>query len=367
MKSNVSSVFSTYKIGARRLKNRLALAPMTRVSANENGTVGPLMKDYYQSFAEGGFALIITEGLYTDKLYSQGYKFQPGLSDNAQVDSWKEITDAVHEHDGLIVAQLMHAGALSQYNKYTGSGAGPSAIKPLGKEMTFYYGEGEYSSPKAMTQEDIYDVVRGFAHAAKRAKLAGFDGVEIHGANGYLLDQFITVYTNERSDEYGGVLANRFRIYKDIISSVREAVGLDFIVGIRFSQSKVNDFEYTWPEKDEGAQHIFQSIEAMGIDYIHTTEHCAKEPAFEGGLSLSALAKKYAAVPVIANGGVSNENDANFLVESNQADIISLGKIALANPNWPNAVKAGKPLNDFDFEMFNPLADLKTGKQFLQG
>ena len=365
MKSTISNVFSDHKIGNLSLKNRLAVAPMTRVSANEDGTTGPLMQDYYQAFAEGGFALIITEGLYTDKTYSQCYKFQPGLTDAAQVASWKEVTDAVHKSGAVIIAQLMHAGALSQYNKYTGQSAAPSAVKPLGKEMTLYYGDGDYSVPKAMSTEDIDSAIHGFGNAAKLAKLAGFDGAEIHGANGYLLDQFITVYTNERTDAYGGELVNRLRIYKEVIASVRAAVGDDFIVGVRFSQGKVNDFEYKWPEKDADAKYTFQSANSFGVDYIHTTEFNAKDPAFGESLSLAKLAKKYGEVPVVANGGVNNEDDAKLLIDSNQADIISLGKIALANPNWPNAVKHKQELQEFSFDMFNPIADLKTGNEFL--
>jgi 2,4-dienoyl-CoA reductase-like NADH-dependent reductase (Old Yellow Enzyme family) len=364
-KRNYSNIFTNQKIGNITLKNRLAVAPMTRVSANENGTTGALMKEYYQSFAQGGFGLIITEGLYTDKHYSQCYKFQPGLTDEAQVKSWQEITDAVHKSDGVIIAQLMHAGALSQYNKYTGQGAAPSAVKPLGKEMTFYYGEGDYSIPKAMSKEDIENVVKGFANAAILAKRAGFDGVEIHGANGYLLDQFITVYTNERTDEYGGTLVNRLRIYQEIITSVRAAVGDDFIIGIRFSQSKVNDSTYQWPGKEADAKFTFESAKRFGVDYIHTTELLAKASAFDDSLSLAALAKEYGDVPVIANGSVNNENDANLLINSNQADVISLGKIALANQNWPNIVQEKIKLSEFSFEMFNPIADLKTANAFL--
>jgi len=364
--NNDSNIFSNHKIGNITLKNRLAVAPMTRVSANEDGTTGALMKYYYQSFSQGGFALIITEGIYTDKHYSQGYKFQPGLTDEAQVKSWKEVTSAVHESGGVIIAQLMHAGALSQYNKYTGHNAAPSAVKPLGKEMTFYYGEGDYSVPKAMSKEDIDNTINGFINAAKLAKIAGFDGVEIHGANGYLLDQFITVYTNERTDEYGGEIDSRLRIYQEIITSVRKAVGQDFIVGVRFSQGKVNDFEYKWPEKGADAKYIFQAANSFGVDYIHTTEFNAKDSAFEGSLSLAKFAKKYGKVPVIANGGVSSEDDAKLLIDSNQADFISLGKIALSNPNWPDLVKSKQKLQEFSFEMFDPIADLKTANKFFE-
>jgi 2,4-dienoyl-CoA reductase-like NADH-dependent reductase (Old Yellow Enzyme family) len=365
MSSKSVNLFSNQKIGNKNLKNRLAVSPMTRVSANYDGTAGILMKDYYQSFAQGGFGLIISEGIYTDKLYSQGYKYQPGLTDDAQVKSWKSITDEVHKSDSVIIAQLMHAGALAQYNKYSEHSAAPSAVKPLGKQMTFFYGEGEYSIPKAMNKADIDNAIAGFVSAAKLAKRAGFDGVEIHGANGYLLDQFITVYTNERTDEYGGELANRLRIYKEIITSVRKAVGQDFIIGIRFSQSKVNDFDYKWPGKDVDAQYTFQSASKCGVDYIHTTEHRAKEPAFEGGLSLTQLAKKHAAITVIANGGINNENDANLLIDSNQTDLIALGKTALANQNWPDIVKSKQRLNEFSFDMFNPIADLTTANNFL--
>jgi 2,4-dienoyl-CoA reductase-like NADH-dependent reductase (Old Yellow Enzyme family) len=364
MKNIKANIFSNYAIGKLTLKNRLAVAPMTRVSANHDGTTGELMKDYYQSFAQGGFALIITEGIYTDKNYSQGYKFQPGLTDEAQAKSWKPIIDTVHESGSSIIAQLMHAGAMSQYNKYTGSNSAPSAVKPLGQEMTFYYGEGDYSVPKAMSTEDIKNVISGFVNAAKLAKLAGFDGVEIHGANGYLLDQFITVYTNKRTDEYGGELVNRLRIYKEIIASVREAVGSDFIIGVRFSQGKVNDFDYKWPAKGEDAKYTFESVKKFGVDYIHTTESKAKDPAFEEGMSLARLAKKYGDLPVIANGSVVTENDATEIIDSNQADFVSIGKMALANPDWPKVIKNRKELREFNFDMFNPIADLKTSNEF---
>lgn len=365
MNSNNQSIFTQHKIGQLPLKNRLAVAPMTRVSAHEDGRVGPLMKDYYQSFAQGGFGLIITEGLYLDKHYSQGYKFQPGLADEAQAASWKPIIEAVHDSGSLIIAQLMHAGALSQYNKYSQDTAGPSAVKPLGQEMSFYYRKGDFSTPKAMSTEDIKIAINGFVNAAKLAKQAGFDGVEIHGANGYLLDQFITVHTNERTDEYGGDLVNRFRIYEEVITAIRKAVGDDFTVGIRFSQGKVNDFEYKWPGKSDDAKYTFESASKLGVDYIHTTEFIAKEPAFEQGLSLAELAKIHGGLPVIANGSIANESDALQLIDSNQADVVSVGKMALANPDWPHVIKNKQQLKEFNFSMFDPIADLKTANEFL--
>ncbi len=374
MKEQQSVIFESATLGSLRLNNRLAVAPMTRVSALRDGQVGPLMKDYYERFAKGGFGLIITEGLYTDELYSQGYLGQPGIATKQQAHSWLPVIQAVHDQGAKIIAQLMHAGALSQFNRFVDSTAGPSTVRPLGLQMPFYRGDGEYPTPSEMTEKDIADVIDGFVQSAILAKSVGFDGVEIHGANGYLLDQFLTVYTNQRTDQYGGSLDNRLRIYQQIIAAVKKAVGHDFTVGVRFSQKKVNDNEYLWPEGEEGAKKAFSSVAHSGVDFIHTTEPVLDQPAFEGvseeahegKLSLAALAKKYSGIPVIANGGVSDHSLASETIESNQADVIALGKTALANQDWPERVRAQEDLKTFTYEMFNPIADLETANKFFK-
>jgi 2,4-dienoyl-CoA reductase-like NADH-dependent reductase (Old Yellow Enzyme family) len=160
------------------------------------------MSDYYAAFADGGFGLVVTEGLYTDKAYSQGYLFQPGLSDEAQGSGWRPIVERVHAHGARMIAQLMHAGALSQEKAYRTSTRGPSAVRPKGQQMAFYRGTGEYPLPVAMSAVEISEAVGGFAKAAVLAKEAGFDGVEVHGANGYLLDQFLSEGVNLRDDRY---------------------------------------------------------------------------------------------------------------------------------------------------------------------
>lgn len=366
MNKNTTPLFSQSAITNLLLKNRLVVAPMTRVSGNKDGTVGPLMKSYYESFASGGFGLIISEGIYTDKQYSQAYKNQTGLTDSAQMSSWKNITQAVQKNGAKIIAQLMHAGALSQYNKYRDRNAAPSAVKPLGKEMTFYYGEGEYATPVEMNQEDIDDVIIGFAQAASYAKQAGFDGVEIHGANGYLLDQFLTLYTNNRIDTYGGELMNRLNLYKEIITAIRAAVGKNFVIGVRFSQSKVNDNEYKWPGKLNDAKQTFEYMRSLGVDYLHTTEANVNSPAFDNSSPLSELAKKYSELPVIANGGVVDKKGANELLTNQGIELVSIGKAALANPDWPNAVKLNKQLKTFSFAMFDPIANLTTAQEYFR-
>ncbi|MCH9690482.1 MAG: NADH:flavin oxidoreductase [Gammaproteobacteria bacterium] len=364
MSIKFKTLFETFYIKNLKISNRLVVAPMTRVSANADGSAGPLMKEYYQEFAKGGFGLMITEGLYTDQHYSQGYRNQPGIATTDQAETWREIIEGVHKNGAFIIAQLMHAGALSQYNSFANKTIGPSAVSPIGAQMSLYEGEGLYPTPAAMNEKDIARAISGFVNAAKHAKEVGFDGVEIHGANGYLLDQFLTSYTNTRDDSYGGSLTNRVRIYQEIIEAVRDAVGEQFIVGIRFSQKKVNDTEYVWEGGESAAEYIFSLVHECHADYIHTTEPMINKPAFKESVSLAALAKKYSCLPVIANGGVNDPDLAQIMISSGQADMIALGKMALANQDYPNLIKLGKPIKPFSFEMLTPRANLKCAKNY---
>ncbi len=212
-----------------------------------------------------------------------------------------------------------------------------------------------------MTTDDITAVRRAFVSAALLACDAGFDGVEIHGANGYLVDEFLTDFMNTRTDEYGGSVANRVRLAAEICADVVEAVGDDFPVGIRISQSKVSDYAHRWAGAEDDAAAIFQTLGRTGIDFIHTTEHKALAPAFgETGKSLAELAKEHGGVSVIVNGGLDDPADAAGLVEARIADIVALGKPALANRNWPQRVRDGQPLaGDFPADVLGPLATIK--------
>ncbi|EPJ43293.1 MAG: NADH:flavin oxidoreductase / NADH oxidase family [Osedax symbiont Rs2] len=361
---NSKNLFTGARLGQLQTTNRLVVAPMTRVSALEDGCVGPLMAEYYSEFATGGFGVIITEGLYTDRHYSQGYYKQPGLSSTEQAQSWQPVIKSVQQQGAKIIAQLMHAGALSSYNRFSEHSAAPSPVQPKGRQMSLYYGSGDYNLPVAMSLSDIDNVLQGFADAARRAKEAGFDGVEIHGANGYLLDQFLTDYTNQRTDQYGGELRNRLRIYTDIVARVRAAVGDDFLVGVRFSQKKVNDSQYCWPAAENAAREIFSGIAASGIDFIHITEPYVAQSAFSDGASLVNLAKKYSGLAVIGNGGVETAEQASVAFTEQHIDFLALGKVALANPDWPNLARQGGAIKAFDPAMFRPLADLASALDY---
>jgi 2,4-dienoyl-CoA reductase-like NADH-dependent reductase (Old Yellow Enzyme family) len=356
-------IVTPFDIGALKLKNRMALAPMTRVSASEGGNATPAMARYYERFARGGFGLVITEGIYTDRQYAQGYLNQPGITDSEQALAWREVVEAIHRHESAAIAQIMHAGALSQANRFVDHAAGPSAIRPKGEQMKFYYGEGAYRVPRALSDEAIADAIEGFAQAAKRAVgIAGFDGVEIHGANGYLLDQFMTDYCNQREDRWGGDVRQRLSLTLEVIAAVKKVVGHS-PVGVRISQGKVNDFQHKWAGGERDAQVIFASLADAGVDYIHVTEHEAWQPAFIGNeSSLVTLARRYAPnVTLIANGGVQTLQDADHALQSG-ADIVAVGKAALANPDWLQRSLESRALQAFDPSLLAPIAHIKDSE-----
>ncbi len=340
-------------INTSRISNRISVAPMSRVSTLGDGIPTQKMMDYYEQFAEGQFGLIITEGCYTDTRFSQAYPNQVGLTHEAQEAGWKRITSQIHKHDTKIILQLMHAGALSQHLSNTRA---PSRIPPLRKMLEDYsQANGPYPLPHAFNQHEINAVIRGFVETAIRAERAGFDGVEIHAANGYLLDQFLTEYTNTREDQYGGSIHNRIRLTCEIIQKIKSSVSPEFIVGTRLSQGKVNDFDYKWPDGEKMAQIVFADIAHAGTDYIHFAtegkgfEHGART---ENGTSLPQLARALTNLPVIANGGLHNLTLAQKIIQEGHGDLIALGTGALANPDFPNRLKSNQPISDFNNTFF---------------
>ncbi|GGD84164.1 oxidoreductase [Paenibacillus nasutitermitis] len=353
-----SNLFSPFQAGSLKLSNRAVLSPMTRTSAEASGLANDHMVRYYTRFAKGGFGLIITEGIYPDATNSRSYENQPGLANEAQAESWRPVIQAVHRERGKIVAQLMHAGALVQHNGF--EPVAPSAVKPVGTMLEDHGGSGEFAVPRAMTQEEIRNSIDSFALAALRAKQVGFDGVEVHAANGYLLDQFITDYTNHRTDEYGGSTERRLRLVVEVLKAIRAAVGPDYTVGVRISQGKVNDFHHKWAKGEADAKIIFEQLAAASPNYIHTTEYRAYAPAFaEDGPTLAELAKRYSNLPVIANGNLGEPERAAQLLETGDADLVSIGTSALVNPDWANKVKEGKELKLFDHYFLHPIATLR--------
>jgi len=362
--NSFSSILTPFDMGGISLSNRMAVAPMTRVTATPEGLPTGRMVEYYRGFAQGGFALLISEGLYTDDAYSQGYFNQPGLANDDQAKAWRAVTSAVHASGAKMIAQLMHAGALSQGNRFRDVSVGPSAIQPKGQQLAFYYGDGPYKVPVEMTEAQIEEAIEGFVASAKRAvTIAGFDAVEIHGANGYLLDQFLSEFSNQRTDRWGGGVAHRVELLAETIRRVKRGIRGAAPVGIRISQGKVNDFHAKWSGGEADAAIIFSRLVDAGVDFIHVTEFEAWRPAFEGGTdSLAALAKTYAPnIPVIANGSLHDIDRAEELLRVG-VDVVAMGRGALANPNMPTLLAAGCGLKPFDSAILGPIADIKDSE-----
>lgn len=357
-------ILSAYDMKGLASRNRLAVAPMTRVTASASGLATATMGDYYRRYAQGGYGIVITEGLYTDQAHAQGYRHQPGMADDEQARSWQPITAQARSHGASMVAQLMHAGALSQENHYRSHTIAPSAVKPAGQQMRFYHGEGEYAEPVAMSEDEIAQVIAGFVQSAERAvRIAGFHGIEIHGANGYLLDQFLTAHTNLRTDRWGGSIEGRVRLLSEVVRAVKTAVGDEVPVGIRISQGKVNDFTSKWPGGEDDARVIFGTLAAAGADFIHVTEFEAWQPAFAGGSdSLVTLARRHAAgVTIIANGSLDSIERATQALAAG-ADIVAVGRAALANPDLPRLFERGSAPRAFDSAILGPIADIKESE-----
>ncbi|WEX90655.1 NADH:flavin oxidoreductase [Sinorhizobium garamanticum] len=359
-----SPVFTGTSLKGLDFANRMSVAPMTRISASSAGVPGERMVRYYERFARGGFSLVTTEGIYTDKAYAQAYFGQPGLTDREQADAWHHVVDAVHAAGGRTFAQLMHGGALAQGNPYRPDTVGPSAIRPKGGQMTGYHGDGPYAMPREISEAEIAEAIEGFASAARLAiEAAGFDGIEIHGANGYLLDQFFTDYTNQREDRWGGDIVTRLGLSLEVLKAVRAAIGPSVPLGLRLSQGKVNDFRHKWAEREQGAARVFEALAESPADFVHVTEFEAWQPAFKGGdISLVSLARRHAPrLFLIANGSLHDLARAEQVMGAG-ADMIALGRGALVNPDWPRLTAERSDLRPFELPILAPISDIKDSE-----
>jgi 2,4-dienoyl-CoA reductase-like NADH-dependent reductase (Old Yellow Enzyme family) len=347
----LKTLFSTITIGTVTLRNRTVVAPMTRTSATEDGRVTDPMVVYYEEFARGGWGLVETEAAYIDNEYSQCRHCQPGIATTEHRDAWYRVVDAVHARGAAIFIQLQHAGALAEARKCRTETVGPSAIPPRSKKTL--------PVPRELTEAEIARIQEHFAGAAVRAVEAGFDGIELHGHNGYLIDQFLTDDTNVRTDRYGGPAANRIRFASETIEAVRRAVPAGFPVGIRLNQSKTDDPAYVWPGGEEDAATIVGSLLAAGANFFHISGlHLS--PAARGNQMLLDMARRLTNVAVIANGGLDEPGNAEALVSSGRADLVALARGALANPDWPLRVAAKLPLAAYNPAMIKPTPTLEN-------
>ena len=340
-------LFDTYKLGTLELKNRVVMAPMTRSRAINN-IPNKLMAEYYRQRSEAG--LIITEGV-APSANGLGYARIPGLFSDAQVEGWKIVTDAVHQADGKIFAQLMHTGRVSHPNNMAENAEilAPSAIGLSGEMWTDQEGMQAYPVPKEMTVTDIEQAVSEYVNAAKNAIVARFDGVEIHGANGYLIDQFINTASNKRSDNYGGSLTNRSRFAIEVAKAVSEAIGADK-TGIRFSPYGVFNDQEVFADVDDTFEYLAGEMGKLHLLYIHIVDHSAMG-APKVSLALKLKMKSAFGGPVIASGG-RNAEKGEEAIDSGEGDLVAFGTSFLANPDLVYRMQNKVELNAPDFDTF---------------
>lgn len=364
--SSIPIVLTPIEACGFSLTNRAAVAPLTRISTADDGVPTDNMARYYAHYARGGWGMIFTEGTYTDLAFSQGYLGQPGCVSPAQQEGWAKVLAAVRAADPTVkvVMQIMHAGALTQGNVYRDHTIGPSAVPLPGEQLVFYRGQGPYPTPREATLDDLAAAKQGFVDTAVKAKEVGFDGVEVHGANGYLLDQFITEYLNQRQDQYGGDITQRMTYPVEVIAAVRAAVGPDFPVGVRLSQTKVNDPTYRWPGKADEARIIFGAVKDAGVAWVHLASQGTdwfEAADMGGGLTLNAIAKQ-TGLDVVANGGMHEPAQAEQVLSGGHGDVVTLGRGAIANPDWPKRLAMGAAMADFDFDWMQPEATIENAE-----
>jgi N-ethylmaleimide reductase len=339
-------LFSPVKLGSIALKNRMVMAPLTRNRAGEGGVPQAMNVTYYVQRASAG--LIISEATPISAM-AHGYPALPGIYTDAQVAGWKKVTDAVHAEGGKIVIQLWHVGRIS-HPSLLPNGAqpvAPSAIKPKGKAFT-YQGLVDYVEPRALALSELPSIVADYVHATKCALAAGFDGVEIHAANGYLLDQFLRDGTNKREDEYGGSIENRSRLLLEVTKAVVEVAGSDK-VGIRISP--VNPFN---DMKDSNPQalfnHVVTALNPFKLAYLHVVEGGIHGGGIADPFDFPAL-RKHCQSAYMANLSYDKAR-GNAAIASGHADVIAYGVPFIANPDLVKRFSINAALNQADSSTF---------------
>lgn len=342
-------LFQTLRLGALELPNRIVMPPMTRSRSTQPGDVAnELMAEYYAQRASAG--LIISEGTYISPM-AKGYAGTPGIHTDAQIAGWRKVTDAVHAAGGRIFAQLWHVGRLSHSSLLGGAApVSSSAIQAEGVRV-FIEGEGgmpgfaQASAPRALESDEIAGIVEQYAQAARNAMAAGFDGVELHGANGYLVNQFLDSFANTRNDQYGGSLENRLRFLDEVARALVAATGDASRVGIRLAPlTTLNGCVDANPEETYTA--AAARLAEIGVGYIHIAEADWDDAPLMPLAFKRALRSAFPGVMIYA--GKYTAERARTALEEGWADLIAIGRPFVANPDLPARLRIGAPLNEHD-------------------
>lgn len=337
-------LYQPFTISGLSLKNRIVMSPMTR-GFSIDGIPGDEVASYYRRQAESGVGLIISEGTLINHPAASASPNWPHIHGESALTGWEKVITAVHAAGGKMVPQLWHLGAARKIGNLPNPEALP--IGPSGLDL-----EGNKIN-EPLTETEIADLVAAYAQAAADAKRIGFDGVEIHGAHGYLIDQFFWGKTNHRTDKYGGDIKNRTRFATEIIQAIRKAVGPEFPILFRFSQWKSNHYDAKLAKNPVQLEQFLIPLADAGVNVFHASTRQFWLPEFENSrLNLAGWTKKLVGLPTITVGSVALEQDfwqepeptqrLAEMLDQHEVDLVAIGRSLLANPQWVNQVKEGR-------------------------
>jgi N-ethylmaleimide reductase len=337
-------LFSPTKLGRLTLKNRIAMAPMTRTRANHDHVPKEVMAEYYAQRASAG--LLIAEAT-ASAANGAGYARMPGIYTPEQIRAWKKVTSAVHREDGKIFLQIVHTGRISHASNLDPKArvVAPSAVRAPGEVYTDAHGMQPFSVPLEMTLSDVENAIREFVDAAKNAIEAGFDGVEIHGANGYLIEQFIRPNSNRRTDRFGGPIENRARFLLEVVERTGNAIGFDR-VGVRISPRGTFNDMAIYPEIDADYRYIAEKLSELRVIYLHVLDHSATGVNELSAEVRDGLRKTFQGTYIAAGG--YDASTAQTEIASEYAQLVAIGRPFIANPDLVERYRAGLPLNEAD-------------------
>ncbi len=346
---NRDKVFSPFQLKNFQLRNRLGVAPMTRMSSRHDGVPRQDVLDFLVARAVNGAAIVYTEAIVTDYESAQGYPGQARMTTQRQIDTWQAVNDAIHAAGALSIMQMFHCGRMAwpEINP-AGRSLAPSSlpIKQLNPLTSL-----PYPLADEMSMFDIQHVINGFVETAKGAVAAGFDGIEIHGAHGYLISQFLSAYSNQRSDGYGGTPEKRYRFAHEVIEAVRQVVPQDKLLVFRISDWGIADMDVSLFSTRDEYQAIIRMLSKEPIDALSVSTYDYSLKAFGTDRNMAQLTREASHLPIFICGSI---HDLASVEEALQdADIALSGKSTLLNPNWIEDVRAGKAMEAYTSEAAN--------------
>ena len=346
---SIDTLFSPFQLKNHTLKNRIGVAPMTRMSSVKDSVPRQDVLDFLVHRAENNAAIVYTEAIVTDYESAQGYPGQARITTRRQIEAWQPVVRAIQQHGSIAILQMFHCGRMAwpEVNPANRSIA-PSPLTP--KQDNPLTGK-PYPVPDEMNRFDIEHVINGFVETARGAVAAGFDGIEIHGAHGYLINQFLSSYCNQRTDSYGGTVENRYRFAHEIIQAVRPVVPEDRLLTFRISNWGVADMEVSLYSSKEEYQHIIKLLSSEPIDALSVSTYDFTLKAFGTEQNMAQITREATDLPIMICGRIYDRASADKAL--GDADIVLSAKSILLNPTWVADLQAEKPMEAYESEDAN--------------